>query len=48
MKFKEKISIEEYDEFLNFYQHTLLENKGIRERMDGVNSATKGALINKG
>jgi hypothetical protein len=45
---KKKTFAQEYDEFLNFYQHTLLENKGIREWMDDVNSATKGTLINKG
>ncbi|MDR1793154.1 MAG: transposase, partial [Bacteroidales bacterium] len=39
---------QEYDDFLKFYQHTLLENKGIREGIDANNYATKGTLINKG
>jgi hypothetical protein len=35
--------MEEYDNFLKFYQHALSENKGIRERMY-VNFAAKGTV----
>jgi REP element-mobilizing transposase RayT len=39
---KKKAFAQEYDEFQKFYQHTLMENKGIRAGF------TKGAVDNKG
>jgi REP element-mobilizing transposase RayT len=45
---KKKTFAEEYDEFMKFYQQTLLLNKGIRENAEGNTIATKGTEINKG